>query len=963
MHKTFDVLNKEQLIFPHCLIEASAGTGKTFTISHLVVRFLIEFHIPIEKILLVTFTRASARELKMRVRQVIEEQLSLLKRDDPCLAGYVCSIEKKEAMKELERALIYFDQAAVHTIHGCCERMLSKAPLGELEVRLEGKISAAEITNLIYKYLKEGIDKSKKYSLEEIKLLVEEEGLDALVVKLEKILNGSLKVLPSLNKEECSSNLLAHLALDCQEIMEKYLEEEEKYRYDDLLQLALKGCENAQWVACMRSSYAAVVIDEFQDTDALQWEIFRHLFLYEGGIFYLVGDPKQSIYAFRRADIYTYLEAAEAVGKKATLRCNFRSDPPLVCALNDFFSQAESLFPLPKKEKALEYESVLWKGELKEDAMDAMDVLIVEAKKGRSRRWPSIELQESYFLPFIAKKIIEAKKQEGVPWKEWAILVRDKNQAKLTAAFLQRCGIAFQMQKKENLADSRALEAMKEILEALHHIRDKGVRHRFLLGACLHLDLEELFAADQELILENLYRLKRTLQQEGMYACFLELMEANWGEQSTLEKILEREDAPVFLRDLEKIVQILVQEEGDIEALLLVLQRFEVMRSAGDERLEIPMEDSNAVRILTIHTSKGLEFSRVFALGIINRTQVQDDLVISGNYLVPSTSPDFDGEGYAKEIEAEKFRQLYVALTRAKHKLYLPILLQTDYKPPKEGTQSPMELFLEAALKKEARNIEKVKELFSSCRYTAISQEESVVEPFIEEKKEEILPPKVVELRVVKSFVSSFTSLTRGVGSAQKEIAAPIDFSCEEKSIHNLPAGIETGLLFHRLMEKLCFEKSADRAYLSSYVKNEIEGSAFEPWADVLVLLIEKLLKMEFLEGEGRFCDIDPQCMLREISFFYQAQEDQFIKGIADLLFLYQDKYYLLDWKTNWLQEYSQESLQCAMEEHHYFFQADLYKQALQRYLKLVDARPFEQIFGGVYYLFIRGLEKGVYRV
>jgi len=472
-----------------------------------------------------------------------------------------------------------------------------------------------------------------------------------------------------------------------------------------------------------------------------------------------------------------------------------------------------------------------------------------------------------------------------------------------------------------------------------------------------------LHSADKELILDHLYRLKRVLEEEGIAVFFIRFMEAEWEGKSTAERILARLDGAVFLRDLQKIVQILAQEEGDIDALLLLLKRFERLRLEGDKRLEIEAEmGADAVRILTIHTSKGLEFSRVFALGIINRTQIDEGLVAVENALVPMTSKDPGWNDHVKEVEAEKFRQLYVALTRAKNKLYLPVLMQSDRKKAaKEGTESPMELFLEAA---GVSNIQKAEELFSACRFTVVEQEVGTVVPYEEKEAVEIYPPKAVETRGTERFVCSFTSLTKGLTGGEWELTPPANFNCEEKSIHTLPAGIKTGLLFHRLMEELCFERAQDAEYLFTYVSKQVQGTLFEEWKEVLVQTIQELMQMEFLECGGRLADVNPQCILREANFFYPSQDSNFVKGIADFIFLYEDKYYLLDWKTNWLgNSYTPEILERAMHHHHYFLQADLYVKALKRYLTLVDGRPFDQIFGGVYYLFIRGMEKGVYRV
>ena len=83
-----------------------------------------------------------------------------------------------------------------------------------------------------------------------------------------------------------------------------------------------------------------MLVDEFQDTDPVQWDIMRRAFGAGGGTLVLIGDPKQAIYAFRGADVYAYLEAARAAGARATLRVNWRSDQGLIDAYDALFGGA-----------------------------------------------------------------------------------------------------------------------------------------------------------------------------------------------------------------------------------------------------------------------------------------------------------------------------------------------------------------------------------------------------------------------------------------------------------------------------------------------------------------------------------------------------------------------------------------------------------------------------------------------
>jgi exodeoxyribonuclease V beta subunit len=170
---------------------------------------------------------------------------------------------------------------------------------------------------------------------------------------------------------------------------------------------------------------------------------------------------------------------------------------------------------------------------------------------------------------------------------------------------------------------------------------------------------------------------------------------------------------------------------------------------------------------------------------------------------------------------------------------------------------------------------------------------------------------------------------------------------------------------------------------LEDYVRPFIQGTPFSEWKEVLAHMIFSALKtpLKLEGGSFQLCQLNENQFYRETEFLYPSQEDLdieeleskpgFVRGVIDLIFSHNKKYYLVDWKSNWLGEniesYSQDNLQGAMAENKYELQAELYKHAFMKYLKLVDSRPFEEIFGGIYYLFLRGLdmnaETGIYRI
>ncbi len=464
--RKFDCLSSDCPLLGAHILEASAGTGKTFSIEHIFVRLLLG-EIELEEILVVTFTRAATRELKSRIRSNIEKAISGLEGgaiDWP----YLKSVENpKKALRILADAQAIFDRCQIFTIHGFCYRMLKEfafeAQLGfslaqpETEGAIPKKLWRAALKFLEEQILPEllcveqmGLILKKYDSLEELAeiLFLKDEGISVSFsdywnlyrelllswsgpqIEKEKLLEdfqkiapnykatakgnfeeqviflassfttphdpiyfrnllrekGSLfnfldpsnrkikwsepsflhyplffswslsKIGPLIEKATREKNLLSTLRSGWQKIVDPILDEEEWFNPDQILNQIEKAVEKKSFLSRVQVKYKAVIVDEFQDTDPLQWDIFSSLFLKQTpplAAFYLVGDPKQSIYRFRKADVYTYFKAREFLGEDALycLDTNFRSSKKLIDALNVLF--ARNWLPLPKLQQTI----------------------------------------------------------------------------------------------------------------------------------------------------------------------------------------------------------------------------------------------------------------------------------------------------------------------------------------------------------------------------------------------------------------------------------------------------------------------------------------------------------------------------------------------------------------------------------------------------------------------------------
>jgi exodeoxyribonuclease V beta subunit len=326
--------------------------------------------------------------------------------------------------------------------------------------------------------------------------------------------------------------------------------------------------------------------------------------------------------------------------------------------------------------------------------------------------------------------------------------------------------------------------------------------------------------------------------------------------------------------------------------------------------------DGQSIQIMTMHASKGLEFDIVFVLGAAAKTPREED------------EPE--------EAEAEKLRQLYVALTRARLRLYIPLIAKK-----RMASQSPLDLFWRRSkLGADPQEIvEKlvVKNLHIGIETVAASGTVSS----ISSPSAALVLPKMPPLPESKRMVFSYSSLTQ---PDEHGSLMPIEDSLE-RSLHTLPRGSETGVIIHRIFERALLEDCD----LPKIVSEELLLLAMQEWVDAVLKMVQTVISLPFVDGQTLRELAQRQT---EVEFFF-AEAPHFFKGFIDLVFLWNGSIYLVDWKTNWLgaddSSYSEDRLRQSMDEGDYWFQASLYADALQR------AWP-DAPFGGAFYLFLRGI-------
>ncbi|MCB1084601.1 MAG: UvrD-helicase domain-containing protein, partial [Chlamydiia bacterium] len=822
--KSFDILDPQTPLLGHCLLEASAGTGKTFAIEHLTARLIEEKDFSIEEILVVTFTRAAARELKMRIHKTLKE---------------------KPLSFAIKRALALIDGAQIFTIHGFCHRMLSEyafeAGLGftllseeESDYRAilkdhvadffrtslsPEKYSTSQIASLL-KFSRENQDKlthkilslvekegefphyptfhasyrdylearkkvaaplslitafnkiknkhgevkepyqtqialleKETLTLEEFEQLIQEPTVLSLLTEeninrkatvdpspLFRFRDALLPVLESASSPLCT---LVRIARSVRSSARKVLEEKEILSPNDILKKMEEALSIPEFCHKVRSRFRAAIIDEFQDTDPIQWNIFKTLFINKPlPALYLVGDPKQSIYSFRSADIYTYLGAEKVVPNKGTLGTNYRSDPALIAALNALFSKNPDWLSLP--DAPLSFQPVNSPAHATNkkfsDHKEPVHFFIYETEKKRERTWPSPQIEETVFFPFIVKEIRSLIASDCI-YSDFAILVKDRFQGARLKAFLDKHDIPNNCKSTQSLTQTRTFQIVRALIEALISPNEKTVK-RFLCYQVSHHELRD----NPALIAETI---------------------ALFSRPQTLCEALRDLYAPSDLdsySDYLKLSELLLDYELSSHATLPEVLSFLL---AQEELPRRPLADSNTVTIMTIHMSKGLEFNIVFALGLINRYTGREDFIRHQKEWLLFAPEHEKCQAALHDQEKEKLRQLYVALTRAKHRLYIPLLKETSGAPVPLGQASPLELFDPIPTD------------------TTMLSPETL--PLPQSSPPPLEPPMPLQKAFPTSFLQSYSSLAQTTPHVVPDIST------------QLPKGAETGILLHSL--------------------------------------------------------------------------------------------------------------------------------------------------------------------
>jgi exodeoxyribonuclease V beta subunit len=1116
------------------LIEASAGTGKTYTIQYIVLDLLLK-GLSLSEILVVTFTEAATKELADRLQSFLSgvnaALMGAVETSEASLQAVLdraVAAQGEEAVQRcIRKAMLDIDQAAIYTIHGFCQRALqenafaadanfdselcadvspiveelvmdflrrvnlempnqppSSASLGTLMSRgldltgmlriknpFDGDLSslgqelgeaaahvqsfAGDADAILAEFLSyEGQlngNSYKKVYFERFESLLQRIFRDPLSENLNKL--GPTSLEKGFKKVHKGTELQSGFFAACEalvEVKENYgpsflqcfdtwfiaafqriKQERGLMTYNDMildLDRALRLSEPLK--SQLRQRYRAALVDEFQDTDDRQYSIFKTLFASveptkDGPYFAMIGDPKQSIYGFRGADISAYLEARDDAKDRYTLPMNFRSEDAMVSATNAFFkggdlgavmpgTEADSIAFDPVTAADKTTERLVFSGDdqpsrLYERALDYPEDNKVKTAHESSAREMARDVQRLLSLSSEGRVYFKSGsgddlKRRPVHEGDIAVLVDSHKEAAIIQREFQQFGILAVRAKTGSILESEEAKDFLYFLMACLNPQDRTINY-LLVGALYGKNDAEMKALS-DVERRGIYELFTLLGHKWREGAAVSLLWMQFLDSlSAREGLLRKRDGERRLTNYLHIAEY-AQELERTESLsperlrdrMLEAMQGGVESSANDENLVRLESDGRAVKVMTMHSSKGLEFPIVF-LPSLWQKGVKGISKKDERLLTESNDPDsFDRFEVDKDLvvaqsSAENLRLGYVAITRAVH---FCVYYNVRDLPKQHGQSNQADGWFDQWLyeQRDEQYPTKPNQGFLESLSTA-----DPVELDAPDDQPEVCSRSLKHPIPHSYQITSYSSLARsevatadsdpsvaaGMGDRpveQSEVVAQVEEVPSEPDLllEAFPGGVRTGTCVHEVLERCDFTQPEQwpRVAGSVIARNFPDGGelALEQRVAQVVDLIERLTNVPWCTALGQSIDLSqlsPQACIPEMEFYFPVDQvdvaklesiiqswgqrvgldyqptqyracgiDGYLTGSVDLFFTQDGRYTLLDWKTNrplrnhakLQRSYDRAGMHEHMSHGRYYLQALIYSVATSAYLR-----------------------------
>ncbi|MBA3251371.1 MAG: UvrD-helicase domain-containing protein, partial [Geodermatophilaceae bacterium] len=688
------------------VLEASAGTGKTWTIAALATRYVAEGLAELSELMLVTFGRAATQELRERTRERLTSAARGLAEPDAvhsidALVAHLAAADRELRLARLVRALSDFDGATIATTHSFCQRMLDGLGLaGEREPNAAIVEAVDDLT------VEVADDLYLQQYAGHAATVPQLSPRTARDVALQAVRDRQARLEPQGAGDTGAGQRVA-LAEAVRVEVERRKRQRGLRDFDDLLVLlrdVLADPHRGESAAArIRERYRVVLVDEFQDTDPVQWEVLRRAFDGHTTLI-LIGDPKQAVYAFRGAEVRSYLDAVRLAGTAETLSRNWRTDSGLLQTLDRLYGGAALGHPeIVVHHVEAEHEGSRLPGQ---PPFRLRQVLRDAPVFGGFPLLPALRTRVADDLATEMVRLLHSDAQlDGRPVLpgDLAVLVRTWKQIPFVCRALDRAGLPWVLGSSTSVFDTPSATDWLHLLQALEQPHQTGRVRLAALTPLLGWTATELAQATDEQVAEVGARLREwsTLFAGAGFAAVFERLAAQTGLE---ERVLRQSAGERRLTDLRHLAQSLNRAAVDDALGLTALTVWLAQRIADNslastaDRSRRLDSDAAAIQIVTVHASKGLEFPIVYVpFGWDGACNPRPDSLLlhdASGARVRDIGGD-GGPGYAgrraihdAEEAGEELRLLYVALTRAQSQVV------AWWAPAKQASGSPLHRLL-----------------------------------------------------------------------------------------------------------------------------------------------------------------------------------------------------------------------------------------------------------------------------
>jgi exodeoxyribonuclease V beta subunit len=673
------------------VLEASAGTGKTWTIAALATRYVAETELELSQLMLVTFGRAATQELRERTRSRLTSaalglaDVEAARRGDDALLAHLATGPDEvvaERRRRLLTALSDFDAATITTTHSFCQRMLDglgiagdREPGAEVVERLDDLVT--EVADDLY------LGRFADHDCQAPRVTPAE----CRQVVRDAVADRQARLVPDDAPLDSASAQRLALATAGRCEVERRKRAAGVRDFDDLLVLLRDALLDEQHgdagCARVRERYRVVLVDEFQDTDPVQWEVLQRAF-HGSTTLVLIGDPKQAIYAFRGAEVLSYLEAVRAADRHETLTTNWRSDADLLRALERLYGGAALGHPdIVVRQVTAARPGTRLPGEVPLRVRQVSRT--GSGPVGRSgfpavaalRRRVAADLADELVRLLDTASLTTPDGSRPVEPGDVAVLVRKRLHIGPVREALERVGVPSVLAGATSVFETPAAADWLWLLQALEQPHRPGRVRLAALTPLLGLTADRLDDRATTGTGGFLRELAGLFERSG-FAAVVERLAVRTDLDA---RLLGQVGGERRLTDLHHLAQVLdraaVEQSLGLTALVawLTARIADPQSGSTADRSRRLESDAAAVQVLTVHTSKGLEFPVVhvpFGWDGAKSPQITSLLLhdAQGRRVLDLGGRDGPGWGDRKkqsdrEEAGEELRLLYVALTRA----------------------------------------------------------------------------------------------------------------------------------------------------------------------------------------------------------------------------------------------------------------------------------------------------------